>query len=139
RPGEIVTGSLGFMGKTSAIAGSTVGSSTAGAATTSDPMNCVDHISALTEGGSSVELLSLELTVANGLRVQPRLGSLTPDGIGYGWFNVTGTIEAYFADATLLTKYFNNTQSSARITLTDGAGNVYVFDIPALRYTDGEH
>lgn len=137
-PGSILTGSLGFMGKTNAIAGTTVGTGSATAATTTDPMNAVDHVSALTEGGSSVELVSLELSIANNLRAQPILASLTPDGIGYGRFNVTGTLEAYFADATLLTKYLNNTQSSLRVSLTDTAGNAYVIDLPAIRYTDGE-
>lgn len=137
-PNSIITGDLGFAGKINAVAGATVGTGAAVAAPTSDPMNAVDHVTALTEGGSSVELLNLSLNVDNGLRMQPVIGSLGPSGIGYGRFNVTGSIEYYFADSTILAKYYAATETSLRVTLTDAAGNAYVLDLPAIKYTQGD-
>jgi hypothetical protein len=135
-PGQIVTGSLGFMGKADTPAGTTVGTGAATAAVSGDPMNSVDHVSAITEGGASVEVLGIDLAVNNGLRLKPIVGSLTPDDIGYSRFNVTGSIRVYFADTALLTKYNAATESSLGFTLTDGVGNAYAFKIDALKYTD---
>jgi hypothetical protein len=137
-PGQIVTGTLGFLGKLDAIAGTTVGTGSATAAPTSDPFNAVDHLSGLTEGGSAVELLGIDLNISNNLRLRPILGSLSPDDIGYGRFVVTGSIRAYFADAALLNKYNNQTESSLSFTLTDPDGNALAFKIDSLKYTDGD-
>lgn len=135
-PGQIVTGSLGFMGKADTPAGATVGTGAATAAVTGEPMNSVDHVSAITEGGSSIEVLNIDLSVNHGLRLKPIVGSLTPDDIGYGRFNVTGSIRVYFADTTLLTKYNAATSSSLGFTLTDADGDAYSFKIDSLKYTD---
>lgn len=138
RPGQIITGSMGFLGKLDALSGSTVGTGAATAAVTNDPMNAVTHLSGVLEGGSTTELLGIELQINNGLRVQPQLASISPSGIGYGRFNVTGTIEAYFSSVTLLNKYLNQTASSLGFTLTDAQGNAYEFKIDSLKYTDGD-
>ncbi len=135
-PGSIITGSLGFMGKLDSIAGTSGGTGAATAAVTGEPMNAVDHISGITEGGSAAEILQIDLSLANGLRLQPILGSLGPDGIGAGQCNVTGSIRVYFADAALITKYNGATESSLAFTLTDEAGNAYSFSLDAIKYTD---
>lgn len=135
-PGSIITGSLGFMGKVDAIAGTTVGTGSATAAVTGEPMNAVDHISGITEGGSSIEVLQIDLSLANGLRLQPIAGSLGPKGVGAGQCNVTGSIRVYFADAALITKYNAATESSLGFTLTDEDGNAYQFALDAIKYTD---
>lgn len=135
-PGSIITGSLGFLGKLDAIAGTTAGTGSATAAVTGTPMNAIDNVTGITEGGGSVEVLGLDLSIANGLRVQQIVGSLSPDGIGYGRINVTGSIRVYFADAALLTKYNNATESSLGFTLTDAAGNAYEFSLDAIKYSD---
>jgi hypothetical protein len=135
-PGQIVTGSLGFMGKADTPASATVGTGAATAAVTGDPMNAVDHVSAITEGGSAVEVLGIDLAVNNGLRMRQIVGSLTPDDIGYGRFNVTGSIRVYFADTALLTKYNAATESSLGFTLTDADGDAYAFKVDSLKYTD---
>lgn len=135
-PGQIVTGSFGFMGKADTPAGATVGTGSAEAAVSGDPMNSVDHVSAITEGGASIEVLQIDLSVAEGLRNRLIVGSLTPDDIGYGRFNVTGSIRVYFADASLLTKYNDATESSLNFTLTDAAGSAYAVKLDSLKYTD---
>lgn len=139
RPGQVITGSFGFMGKANALAGTTVGTGSATAATTTKIFNAVDHVSAVSEGGSSIEIVGLDLSIANNLRPQAIVGQLALDGIGYGDFNLTGTLEAYFENATLLNKFLNFTASSLRVTLTDTAGNAYVIDIPNIQYSDGDN
>lgn len=136
-PGSIITGSLGFMGKIDTTpTGATAGTGAATAAVSGSPMNAVDHVSGITEGGSAVEVLGVDLTVNNGLRLQQIVGSLSPDGIGYGRFNVTGSLRLYFADAGIITKYNAGTESSLSVTLTDAAGNAYAIKLDAIKYTD---
>ena len=136
---ERVTGSVDFMGKIAALGGSTVGTGSATAAPTADVLAAV-NLSGIEEGGSAAELISLSLTIANGARQQNILGTAAASmaGIGFGRFQVTGTLEAYFASATLANKYINHTASSLGWTVTDGAGNVYEFSIPRVRYSDAD-
>lgn len=136
-PGEIVTGTLGFMGKLDTDpAGATAGTGSAIAAVTGGPMNAVDNVSLITEAGGAIELLRLNLSISNNLRLQPIIASLGPKGIGAGRFAVTGSIEIYFEDAALITKYNAGTETSLAFTLTDDDSNAYAFSIDALKYTD---
>lgn len=135
-PGSVITGSVGFQGKLDTIQGATAGTGAATAAPTHDPMNGVDHVSAVLEGGSSVELVGINLSIANNLRMRRVLGSLSPDDIALGRFVVTGDIRLYLADSTLLTKYMDQTRSSISFTLTDVQGNAYAVKVDELKYND---
>jgi hypothetical protein len=137
-PGEIITGSVGFQGKLDDVATATAGTGAATAAPTNDPMNAVDHVSAITEGGAAIELMGLNISIANNLRMRRVIGSLSPDDIAYGRFVVTGDIRLYFADAALLDKYMDQTRSSLSFTTTDVQGNAYTFQIDELKYTDAD-
>jgi hypothetical protein len=137
-PGEIITGTVGFQGKLDTIQATTAGTGSATAAPTNDPMNGVDHVSAITEGGATIELLGINLSLANNLRMRRVLGTLSPDDIGYGRFVVTGDIRLYFADATMLTKYMDQTRSNLHFTLTDVQGNAYAIRVDELKYTDAD-
>lgn len=137
RPQSVITGSLGFMGKINARAATTVGTGAPTAANTNAVLTTVDTMT-ITEGGSAIDILGLDLSIAENLRVQPIIGQLAPRGIGYGEITVTGSLEAYFEDGTLLDKFLAFSASSLRVTITDSAGNSYVISLPAIKYMDGE-
>ena len=44
---------------------------------------------------------------------------------------------AYFEDTALIDKFINETASSMQFTLTDAAGNDYIFDLPNIKYNSG--
>ena len=50
---------------------------------------------------------------------------------------VNGSITAYFEDSTLIDKFINETSSSLSFTLTDAAGNDYLFELPNVKYNSG--
>lgn len=138
RPGSILTGKFGFQGKIGDAGAATVGTGAPVAATTTDVMNAVDNIGAITEGGgAAANILGIDLTLTNNLRAQPALGSLSGIGIGLGRCVVTGTLEAYFATRALYEKYLDFVASSLSFAVTDAAGNAYGFTLPRLKYTDG--
>jgi hypothetical protein len=58
--------------------------------------------------------------------------------LGKGALNISGTLKAYFATAALMDKYLNFTASSLAFLVNDTAGNAYVFDLPEVKYTDGQ-
>lgn len=134
KPGEVITGSMALVGKIASLAGVTAGTGAATAANTNTPINAADQITALTEGGSSIDLMSLDLSIANGARLQPKLGSLGPKGAGLGRFLVNGSLEAYFENATHLNKFLNFTSSSLNVTVLDAGGNEYQVKLPKIRY-----
>jgi hypothetical protein len=139
RPGSILTGTFGFQGKIGAAAGVTVGTGAAIAAPSTEVMNAVNNIGTITEGGVAfADVMGIDLTIANNLRQQPALGSLSGIGVGLGRCVVTGTVEAYFRTRALYQKYLSFAASALTFKVTDTAGNAYTFRILRLKYTDSD-
>lgn len=140
--GSILNGTFSFIGMDSAIAGSTVGTGSAVAASSNDVMNSVADISNIRENGalmstSGIYVLSAAINVDNGIRGQKAIGNLGNIGIGKGRCNVTGSLEVYFSDAALYNKFINNTATSIDFRVTDGT-NTYIIDIPNLKFQNGD-
>jgi len=140
-PGAIINGSFTFQGKELIASSASAGSSTV-AVSANDVMSAVDNITDIRIDGVEIAdaaacFTNVQFTVENNLRDQPCIGSLALGGIGIGRTNVSGTIEAYFRDRSLFERYldFTTTSVSFRATL---AGNSYVFDFPAVKFTSGE-
>lgn len=133
---QIVTGAFTFMGFQFATATSTIGTGAASAATTTNVINATSNVASLMEGGTALAnaVKSLRLQFNNNLREQAAIANKYAIGIGGGQFVVTGTIDPYFEDKTLLDKFINHTETSLRVDLQDPAGNRYVISLPSLYY-----
>jgi len=134
----ILTGGFTFVGKSEAIASATITSATT-AADTGDVMNAAGNVNRIWEGTQAVsnavfQNLTLELT--NNTREQSQVGSDDLAGVGLGRCEITGTLDAYFEDDSLVTKFINNTDSNVRFQVQDNDNNAYIFSIPKVRYTD---
>ena len=138
----IVTGAFGFMGKQERSAAATLGDGANTAAPANDVIAAVDDVDMFQEGlaadsaATSITAWSLEL--ANNLRARLQVGTLGPISIGTGTCEITGTTQMYFESVTIMDKFLNDTQSSCAIVFEDSAGNGYVVDIPAIRYSAGQ-
>jgi hypothetical protein len=141
-PGSIVNGSLSFMGKQALAQSATVGDGVPLAASTANVMNAVDNITDILidnqSAGAGVYFTEVGFTVDNTLREQGAIGSLANIGIGLGRFNITGNIKAYFENRALLDRYLNFTELGLSFRAVDGAGNSYVYDFPAIKFTKGD-
>jgi len=140
-PGAIINGSFTFQGKQLVASSTSIGSSTV-SLSTDDVMNAVDNITDILIDGETVSdiaacFTNVQFTVENNLRDQPCIGSLALGGIGIGRTNVSGTIEAYFRNRVLFDQYLNFTTTSVSFRATL-AGDSYVFDFPAVKFTSGE-
>lgn len=126
--------SFDFMGKSAVSSATDLLPGTTVASKTYDIHSGVSgSVCQLWEGGAPITgtfVKSLSLSYDNALRSQTALCTLGAIGIGSGTIQITGNLSVYFADATLFTKFKNNTNSSIIFSSVDGAGNGYIFTIP---------
>ena len=144
--GELITGSMDVLGKSLAISANALddGSVTYASATTTDVLSAVDGVAMILENFADpgLDIQNISISLENGLREQSAVAAgPTLTAVPYGTFRVTGTISAYFADATLYNKYLNQTESSVSFLLYDGtattSGNALMVTVPKVKFTSG--
>lgn len=136
---EIVTGDFGFMGKNAVISATTCGTGSAVVAPTNPVMNAVSNVAAILENNAAINgtfAKSLQIAINNNLRGKPGIGVLGNTDVGLGDCVVTGKLSVYFNDATMYTKYLNNTATSLSTRFVDALGNAYIITLPQVEFTD---
>lgn len=146
-PDGIITGSFTTLGKRAESGAITLITGATGAATTTPVMNGIDNVLLIMEGfegafaAPSLTITGFSFEIGNNLRTRLEVGTLGAVSLGTGTHDVTGTVSFYYPDAAnvMLDKYLNWTASSFAIVVGESASsnNVYVFDFPQVRYTDG--
>jgi hypothetical protein len=132
----MVTGSFGVIGSGFTTSGSALGSSTYSAETTTAPFD--SFTGSITEGGSAIAVITaLELQIDNGMEALYVVGSADTLLPSIGKSSVTGSVTAYFENTTLIDKFISETSSAIQFTLTDAAGNDYIFSLPNIKYNSG--
>lgn len=138
----MVTGSFGVVGKALDVLGdlSTLTNSTGPtftAPTTTAPFD--SFTGTITEAGSSISVVTeVSLSLANGLAPRNVVGSDETILPSVGRSNLTGSVTAFFENATLLEKFLDETESSLIVNLVDPAGNAYELELPRIKYTGGQ-
>lgn len=135
---QLVTASLTFSGKEVTTGSATLlGTSIPSGST--DSLNATTNVGTIEEGGVALTtaIKGISITTGNNLRNKPQVGSKSPVDIGYGFIDVSGSLNAYFQDLALWDKFVNHTQTSLTWRFTDSAGNVMVYTIPRLYFSDG--
>lgn len=86
------------------------------------------------EGGSAVGIItSLNLTIDNGVQSNFALGNTASISATPGMSTITGTIQVYFENGTLVNKFLNGSDSSIQFTLTDGVKS-HTYLLPKVKY-----
>lgn len=140
-PEAILNGTFGFQGKNlDPDNTATVGDGSNTAASTTEVMNAVDNVTAVLENLGSYDITELVVNGANNLRQRLIVGELGPQSMGTGRINVSGNVNTYMDlnSRVQFQKYANFTTTAIAFVMTDDAGNVYVMDLPAVKYGDGE-
>ena len=136
---SIVTVNFGIVGANQLGPSSTVptGATFVGPLTTG-PMDSFSG--SIKEGGvGSAVVTEIELSIENGIAPRYVVGSKKSIKQSIGRFKVSGTLTAYFEDATLIGKYLREEASSLEITVTDGLpDNQYTFLLPKIKFTGGQ-
>jgi hypothetical protein len=136
---EIITGAITFMGKTAALAQTTVAGSSYQADPT-DVLTASANVGSIVKDGSTFSgaLRSISLEIENNLRAQNQIGSTEAAGIGYGFLDVTGTIEAYFENEQLYEDLIDHDTVSLGWRMFDNDGNTYLVTLPKIYFTTGD-
>jgi hypothetical protein len=134
---QIITGSVDFIGKLEQSIASSGGSGYT-AATTKEVFNAVDDVYSILENMTAMDAYSLGFQIKNNLRGKQKIGTLGAFEVGVGSVNVSGQLTAYYGSKTLIDKYLNQTLTSFSFVVKDAAGNAYVFDMPAVKFSRGE-
>lgn len=135
----IVTVNFGIVGANQLEPSSTVPTgATFGDPSTTEPMDSFSG--SIKEGGvESAVVTEIELSIENGIAPRYVVGSKKSIKQSIGKFKVSGTLTAYFEDATLIGKYLREEASSLEITVTDGMpDNQYTFLLPKIKFTGGQ-
>ncbi len=141
--GEIVTGTINFLGKGDLPDPASESTRTSGATTldadTTTQLNATENVGNLFENGVALTtcLNSISIELTNNLRAINCVGSKFPNEINAGFVDVTGTVEAYFVDEALFDAFVQHDQSSLIFSLTDGDGNMIFVTLPRIYFGSG--
>jgi hypothetical protein len=135
----LVTGSFAVMGKSDPGPSGSSALSVTTPSTVNLPYNATANVGTLQEGGATLTtaIKNIDLTIQNNLRARTAVANKAAISTGFGFVDVTGTLNAYFEDDVMYQKFLNHTQSSLTITLTDAGGNTIVITLPRIYYTKG--
>lgn len=141
--GSIVTGSFGFIGQGHDVrdgASFLPGPPTASQAF--EVMNSVTDVGTIYENG--VNLLSansfikgMSISLNNNARGQKAVGKFGNAGVGLGEFEISGTMQVYFENATYYRKWLDGVRTSLTLGLVDADGNGYLFEFEKVKFKDG--
>ena len=136
-PNQMVQATFTMVGKDQDPIAQTSIDDSPTSASTNEPFDSFSGT--LKEGGSEIAIVtSLDFTLNNSLNPTFVIGSQNAPQLEYGRGEVTGTLEVYYEDSSLLGKFLNETETSLEFTLDDGvSGNAYTFIMPRIKLNTG--
>ena len=137
---DIVKGSWTVIGK-----GSTYGTikavTTPTAAPTNDVLSATDDIGSIkldnTEVATPNYILKASISINNNLRKQTAVANLGAVGVGAGRCAISGTLQTYFGDTTILAYVTGNTDKGIAFVFEDEDNHAFVIDIPRINLSGG--
>jgi len=138
---SIITGNIGFSGKSMTRPTSKSGNGSVTAATANDVMSEVDSFDGFWIDGAEVttyEMISTNLNISTNPRPQMGLGNLAKVGMQLGPLEVSGSMEFYLEDAnyaTLQDMLLNYTSFELAWAVNDGNGHRYHVMLPKCYLT----
>lgn len=159
--GAILTGSFNFFGRTAGISttrgqyATPTGTETWYSGQTdveayaNDVFNATSNVADIREGttilgrsDSSIFVMEASFQMNNNLRRNNAIGVFGAANVAMGELGVSGSMNMYFSDISIMNKLLNQTESSFSIKLMDNyhgtnKGQVVIFDMPRIKYTSG--
>lgn len=140
KPNQIVKATFSMIGTAMAQSGSS-SAGTLVAPSNNKPFDTfnaaiytVGGTTGVTSSAKLANVSGLTLNIDNGIAATQQLGYQNPQAITFGRERVTGTLTMYYADATFINSFINETEVSLDISLTDPSGNVLNFGMPRVKY-----
>jgi hypothetical protein len=136
---SVMTGSFEFMGAQTATLSATqlgnTGSYTVLGTTATEVLNATTDVGTITKNGTalSTAIKQIKIDGKAQLRNQMAVSSKFPVGIGTGRFELTGSLQAYFADLDLFNNFLNHDTVSMEWDFQDQRLCTYYWTIPAMK------
>lgn len=133
KPSSLVTGKLNFVGLTHSLSTTPLADSV-----TAPQSNEVydSFTGTIKEGDTNIGIVTgLDFNLNNNITPQYVLMKRAAAFVVPGRSILTGTLTAFFEDASLNQKFLQETPTSLEFTLGDGLTNSYTFIFPQVRYT----
>jgi hypothetical protein len=106
-----------------------------------DGFNAINDVNRMMEGNSNIlnnnPAKQFSINLANNLRERPAIGFFGSINLGLGSCDVTGSINTYFENDTLLAKYKNQTKTAIG-TIFKKAGKAVVIYLPTVTITSAD-
>ena len=138
QPNQMVTGTFSFVGKNMAISG-TSADATVTAPSGNQPFDSYSGDIKIADSGGTLGsaltvITGVDFTIDNGLNPTFVVGESTTPQLEYGMATVTGSITAYFEDASLVNRFLNETETAIEVSVDDPTGsNPYTFLFPKAK------
>ncbi len=134
----IATGNFDLLGAGATLQQSSQANSVT-ASTSTDVLNCMGNVASLKEGASLTTLAGiyvqeLSFTIANNLRPVYQIGSNIIGAVAVGKMDITGTLNAYFANDRLFDQFLAGTATQIEFLIQDIAGNKYTVLFPNVKF-----
>lgn len=135
---QIVTGSFGFVGAGAFTATNTISGSVTPAGSLS-VCSATANVGRIEEGGATLatKIKAIRFNLNANPRQLTAVGSKYPIGINLGSFDITGTVEAYFEDLTLLDKLINHSDSSLVMEIDSPEDDRTIITVSNLKFSTG--
>ncbi|AXH68435.1 hypothetical protein [Vibrio phage R01] len=141
RSKQIVTFTVNAQGTKGDINESGIASSEILPASTDTVINTSSNVAELQENGQKIAgpnyVTGMTLALNNNPRNDDAIGYESPVNIGGGTFQLTGTINTYFGNKSMVEKVINNSETSLLLDFVDGSGQHVVWDAPRVKYSSG--
>ncbi len=137
---QVLTGQMSFIGQSSSYATAPIAGETFTEAERFTPYNASADVARIGEAGTTLTAnLPTEMTIEinNNLAKRPAIGRIGGAGFRRGQFSVSGTLNTYFDDKSLVEKVINNTETGLDLVINDTASHAVVLDFPRVKYATG--
>lgn len=138
-PNQMVTTTFSMIGKDMTISGT---QKTQDASTGSAPFDAYSGDLSIGDVGSasaSAIVTAVDFSVDNAFQPSFVIGDDGPVCLNYGFATIEGTFTAFFADAALINRFLNETETALTVSVNDPDGaNEYTFEFPKIKINSAD-
>lgn len=136
---QIATATFELLGTDYATDTASAETGTPATAGTNVPIAASTDVSLIYKDGATLaDVRRIEFSLDNRISQLSEIGTSTAADVTAGTFAITGTLEAYFSDKTVLEDLVKaQTEFAIEVVFVDPAGNLFAVNIPAANLTGG--